>query len=61
MDIAGLSSSMASITFSSQSKILVAKMALNQQEQQGQNTIALIQRAAPDVGNGNGKLVNRYA
>lgn len=61
MDIAGLSSSMASINLNSQSKIMVARMALNQQEQQGQNSIALIQKAAPDVGNGNGKLINLYA
>lgn len=61
MDIAGLSSSMASITLNSQSKILVAKIALDQQKQEGQNSIALIQRAAPRVDNGNGKLINIYA
>ena len=61
MDIAGLSSSMASITLNSQSKILVAKMALNQQKQEGQNSVALIQRAVPPVDNGNGKLINLYA
>ncbi len=61
MDIAGLSSSLASAKLTSQSNILVAKQVLNQQEQQGQNAVALINTSAPDPGNGNGKLINSYA
>ncbi len=61
MDIAGLSSSLAATKLSSQSSILVAKQALNQQEQDGKNAVALIQKSAPEPGNGNGKLVNGYA
>ena len=61
MDIAGLSSSLAATKLTSQSSILVAKKALDQQEQAGKNAVALIQKAAPDVSNGNGKLFNSYA
>jgi hypothetical protein len=61
MDIVSLSCSLAANDLSSQSSILVAKKAIDLQKQQGQNSVALIQNAAPDVGDGNGKLVNLYA
>jgi len=40
---------------------MVAKKVLDQQEQQGKDAVDLIQKSAPDVGNGNGKLLNLYA
>jgi len=61
MDISALSSSMAEKNLATQSSILVAKKSLEIQKQVGQNTIALIQTATPDLGDGNGRLVNLYA
>ncbi len=61
MDIAALSSSLASSKLNSQSNIMVAKKVLDQQEQRGKDAVDLIQKSAPDVGNGNGKLLNLYA
>jgi hypothetical protein len=61
MDISDISSSMAANSISTQSSILIAKKSLDMMKQQGLNAIALIQGAAPEPGNGNGKLVNLYA
>jgi Putative motility protein len=60
MDIPALSSSMAANSLVTQSSLLVAKKSLDIQKLQGQSAIALIQGAAPELGDGNGKLVNLY-
>jgi Putative motility protein len=59
MDIAGLSSSLAASKLSSQSNVLVARKVLDQQEQQGKDAVALIQKSSPDAGSS--KLINIYA
>jgi len=58
MNISDISSGMSANSVSAQSTILMAKKSLDMQKQDGVNTLALIQSAAPNPGNGNGKLVN---
>lgn len=61
MNISAAGGSLAPLKLNSQHSILMARHLLNLQEQEGENAVALIQRAAPDAGTGKGTLVNRYA
>ena len=61
MDIVTINSSLDNYKNSSKNPGTVANKTLNQLEQQSQKSITLVQKSAPEVGRGNGKLVNLYA
>jgi hypothetical protein len=62
MDLVTISSNLGEYRNSSKSPSSVASKALNQlEQQQSQKTVSLVQKSAPLVGNGNGKLVNLLA
>jgi hypothetical protein len=61
MDISGVSTSLASNSITIQNSILIVKQSLEAMKKQGLNAVAIIQATAPDLGNGNGNLVNYYA
>jgi len=62
MDLVSISSNLGEYRNSSQNPASVAIKALNQlEQQQSQKTVSLVQKSAPFVGNGNGRLVNLLA
>lgn len=61
MDISGVGISLASNSMTIQNSILLVRQSLEALKQQGLNAVAVIQATTPDLGNGNGRLVNYYA